>query len=243
MKHLLLLCLLLVGYIGMSARTFVLVVGVSNYGSEEINLNQTTKDAKSFKAIMEVQTKDIILLTSKYANRKNILEKMSNICNRAHKRDRIVFFFSGHGMPGGICAYDGTISYVDLINMLDKSEAEEKICYIDACHAGTLVDDKLSKNQDALPSAIKGKNDQVFLLGCRADEYSFEHPWVGAGFFTQALIKGIRGKADSDENRQITIIELFKYIYKDVVRRSGGKQHPQLIAPKTMHDMVIMTWH
>lgn len=243
MKRVLLLCLLLIGCIGMSARTFVLVVGVSNYGNEEINLNQTTKDAKSFKAIMEVQTKDIILLTSKYANRSNILDKMSTICNQAQKNDRIVFFFSGHGMPGGICAYDEVISYTDLINLLDKSEAKEKICYIDACHAGTLADDKLSKNQNALSAAIKEKNNQAFLVGCRANEYSFEHPWVGAGYFTQALIKGIRGKADADANRQITLIELFKYIYKDVVRRSGGEQHPQLVAPKAMHDMTVMTWY
>lgn len=243
MKRFLSLCLILMICIGISARTFVLVVGVSNYGNEEINLNQTTKDAKSFKNVMEVQTKDIILLTSKYATRSNILEKMSAICNTAQKDDRIVFFFSGHGMAGGICAYDGTIWYSDLINQLDKSVAKEKICYIDACHAGTLSDDKLNKSQKSLSSAIKGKSGQVFLVGCRADEYSFENPWVGAGFFTQALIKGIRGKADSDGNRQITVIELFKYIYKDVVRRSNGEQHPQLIAPKAMHDTVVMTWN
>lgn len=243
MKRFLSLCLILMMCIGMSARTFVLIVGVSNYGNEEINLNQTTKDAKAFKKIMEVQTKDIILLTSRYANRANVMEKMSAICNRAQQNDRIIFFFSGHGMPGGICAYDGTISYADLINQLDKSEAKEKICYIDACHAGTLADNKLSKEKNSLSAAMKGKNDQVFLVGCRADEYSFEHPWVGAGFFTQALIKGIRGKADFNGNRQVTVIELFKYIYKDVVRRSDGKQHPQLIAPKTMQDVVVMAWN
>ena len=87
----------------VEARTFVLATGVSNYGNEDINLNQTTKDAKRFKEVMETQTKDITLLTSKNVTRENVLEKLRAICNRAEKGDRVIFFFSGHGMPGAIC--------------------------------------------------------------------------------------------------------------------------------------------
>ena len=58
-------------------------------------------------------------------------------------------------------------------------------------------------------------------------------------FFTQALLKGLRGKCDYDHNKEITVLELFKYIHADVTRRSLKGQHPQLIAPKGMHDKVI----
>ena len=222
------------------ARTFVLITGVSNYGDERINLYQATKDAKAFKEVMETQTKDITLLTSKYANRDNVLEKLRAICNRATKDDRVIFYFSGHGMPGGICAFDNTILYTEITSIFEKSEASMKVCFIDACYSGSIH--QATNEYSSLQHAIKGSKDQVFFVGCKAEEYSIESSWVGAGYFTQALIKGLRGKSDADGDRKITIIELFKYVWTDVVKRSRSEQHPQLIAPANLHNSVIAEW-
>lgn len=221
-----------------SARTFVLATGVSNYGNEEVNLSQTTKDAKRFKEVMSSQTQDITLLTSKNVTKSNVLEKLRAICNRAQKGDQIIFFYSGHGMPGAICGYDQPIFYEDIVNILASSSASQKICYIDACHAGSMAkttDTDWTKN-------VKELKDQIFFVSCRADEYSSESPFLGAGYFTQALLKGLRGKSDSDNNKEITVIELYKYIYGDVLKRSRKKQHPQLIAPKSLYDVVVAKW-
>lgn len=225
--------------ISLNARTFVLVTGVSNYGSEEVNLSQTTKDAKRFKELMETQTKDITLLTSKNVTRANVLEKLRAICNRAQENDRVIFFYSGHGMPGAICGYDAPISYNDIIEVLSSSAAKEKICFIDACHAGTMAD---TFTDSSWEKSIKAKKDQVFFVSCRPDEYSVESPFLGAGYFTQALLKGLRGKSDKDGNKEITVMELFKYIHGDVVKRSRDRQHPQLIAPQSLHNMVVFKW-
>lgn len=233
-----LLCLFFIG-VGLQARTFVLVTGVSNYGNEDVNLGQATKDAKRFKAVMETQTKDIILLTSRHVTRTNVLEKLQAICNRAQKGDRIIFFYSGHGMPGAICGYDQSISYEDLIEVLSASEASEKICFIDACHAGTMAG---KTTDDSWTKTIKSKSDQIFFVACRPDEYSVESNFLGAGFFTQALLKGLRGKSDRNHDRKITVIELFRYVYGDVLRRSGEQQHPQLIANESMYDIVVAKW-
>lgn len=224
---------------GLQARTFVLVTGVSNYGDEDVNLSQTTKDAKRFKEVMATQTKDITLLTSKNVTRDNVLEKLRALCNRAGKGDRIIFFYSGHGMPGAICGYDQAIAYTDLISTLSASEASEKICFIDACHAGSMAQKAVDDNWK---KTIKDKKGQIFFVSCRADEYSTENPFIGAGYFTQALLKGLRGKADKDSNREITVIELFRYIYGDVMKRSKEQQHPQLIAPQSMYDVVVTKW-
>lgn len=223
----------------IQARTFVLATGVSNYGNENVNLHQTTKDAKRFKELMETQTKDITLLTSSNVTRSNVLEKLRAICNRAQKGDRIIFFYSGHGMPGAICGYDKPISYDDLVSTLSSSEASEKICFIDACHAGTMAK---SATDDSWTKSVAADKDQIFFVSCRSDEYSKESPILGAGYFTQALLKGMRGKADKNADRQITVMELFKYIYGDVLKRSKEKQHPQLIAPKNLYDVVVCKW-
>lgn len=241
-RHLLLVLFLVIAAVctSLSARTYALVIGVSNYGNEENNLAQTTKDAKAFKEVMLTQTKDVTLLTSKYANKSNIMAKLKNICSTAKSSDRIVFYYSGHGMSGGIYCYDGLISYTELVNALSKSSAKYKICFIDACHAGTAA--SATQGGKTVETAVKGQSDQIFFVGCRSDEYSFENPWVGAGFFTQALIKGMRGKSDTNADKKITVLELFKYIYSDVVSRSQSLQHPQLIASKSLYDVVVFTW-
>lgn len=226
--------------IAINARTFVLTTGVSNYGSEDVNLSQTTKDAKRFKEVMETQTKDITILTSSNVTRANVLEKLRAICNRAQKGDQVVFFYSGHGMPGGICGYDKVISYDDIVEILSGSEASAKICYIDACHAGSMS--SAAKSYDSWAKDAKSYKDQAFFVSCRSDELSSEHPFLGAGLFTQALIKGLKGKSDKNGDKSITVMELFKYIHGDVMKHSNEKQHPQLIAPESMYNVVVSKW-
>jgi uncharacterized caspase-like protein len=238
-RNILTLLLIAIAVMSLNARTFVLATGVSNYGNEEINLSQTTKDAKRFKEVMATQTKDITLLTSRNVTHDNVLEKLQAICNRAQEGDRVIFFYSGHGMPGAICAYDRAISYEELVAVLSSSSASEKVCFIDACHAGTMAK---SATDNSWTKSVKDKAGQIFFVSCRSDEYSAESPILGAGYFTQALLKGLRGMADTDNNKQITVIELFKYIYGDVLTHSEEKQHPQLIAPKSLYDVVISKW-
>lgn len=234
-----LLALVICGVANVSARTFALVTGVSNYEGTVNDLHQTTKDAKRFKEVLETQTKDITLLTSKYVTKSNVLEKLRAICNRAQKGDRIVFFYSGHGSPGAVCGYDQAIPYDEIISILRKSEASEKFCFIDACFAGTMGDNLTSKSWT---KTVKDENNMAFFVSCRSNELSAEHPFVGAGYFTQSLINGMRGKSDKDGNKEINVKELFTYIHKDVVKRTGDGQHPQLITSPAMLESVVTKW-
>ncbi|MDE7413641.1 MAG: caspase family protein [Muribaculaceae bacterium] len=240
MKKLLITFLLAILMVtGMSARTFVLVTGISNYNDPNNNLEQPTKDAKRFKEVMESQTKDITILTSSNVTKANVLEKLSAICNRAQKEDQVVFFYAGHGMKGGLYAYDQPIPYSDIVRMLSKSKAGSKLAFIDACHAGTVVN---PLNNTDWSSTVTGSGDIAFFVGCRPEEGSLENPFIGAGLFTQALIKGMRGKSDKNADKRITVEELFRYAYNDVLVHSGKKQHPQLIAPKNMYNVVVTKW-
>lgn len=227
----------LLSVVSVQARTFALVVGISRYQVEDANLSQTTKDARSMKALLEkAVTKDVTILTSKYANKENILEKFRAICNRAQKGDNIIFYYSGHGADGGLYVYDNKmLKYNEIANMLDSSEASFKVCFIDACHSGSSA--------TATSSGPTRKNDCVYMVGCRPEESSIETAALGAGFFTRGLLLGLRGKADSNRDKKVSVIELFKYVYSDVVRRSKGVQHPQLIAPERLHSAVLCNWN
>ena len=67
--------------------------------------------------------------------------------------------------------------------------------------------------------------------------------------FGQAVIKGLRGMADKNRDRSVTLIELYEYVYSEVVSRMNGSrevggmvQHPQLICPARANNVVLAKW-
>ena len=136
------------------------------------------------------------------------------------------------------------VSYSEMMQLFSASKAQEIVCFFDACFSGTIAQDVRSSDKDI-----------VFFLSSRPDEMSQEDSgWIGAGYLTQALLKGIRGMADTDHNKEVTVMELFKYIYKDVTARVEKRnsnapddrykvrQHPQLVAAKRSYNMVLTKW-
>lgn len=217
-------------------KTYVLLAGVSAYQNSQNNLNYTTVDAKDLAKLFKKQGYKTTLITSKYANRENIKRKLTAVANAAKKKDRIIFYFSGHGGPGVLCAYDANLPYKDVVSILSQSKAKEIYCLVDACHSGSA-----QESANANYGWAEGSNI-MFYMACRPDEYSWENGWVGHGFFTKALIKGLRGKADANNDKKVTVREMFNYVYKDVLSRSKNGQHPQLIGPKSMYGNVITKW-
>lgn len=225
----------------IAQRTFVLSVGISRYEDESKNLNLATKDAKSFRDVMLKQTKDVSILTSKFATHDNILEKLTLICEKAREKDRIFFFFSGHGFEGGLATYESYIFYSEIIDVLSRSAATTKVLFIHACHSGSMANDIRQAKFDE--EMIK-KGNVICVMSSRAEEFSWSVDWLSYSYFANALVKGLRGKADTNHDRQVTVIELFTYIYKDVVRKTRSRtvQHPQLIIPANSKNIVLTDW-
>ena len=230
-------------------KTYALITGVSNYEGTANDLQQSSKDAKNIAAIYKSKGATVFTLTSSYATKEKIIETIKKIASVAKPSDHIVFTYSGHGSPNMICTYttgnQQMMSYSDLFDELRKCNAKDITCFIDACFSGSAS--MAAKNNDVcgknyLKSLVKADNRLVLLLSSRDDEYSMENPAVGAGFFTRAFLKGIRGKSDANGDKKITVLELFKYMYKDVKLHSNGRQHPQLVAAVSQHNNILMTW-
>ena len=236
------MALLTVFVFSMSAqKTYVLLTGVSNYGDEDLNLYNTTKDVKDLQKVFDNQQAKTSIATSQYANHANIAKKLKAISLLAKPNDRIVFFFSGHGTPGGFATSDRTLfNYQELVDILAKSKAQTAICMIDACMSGSV------KTISANNFGLGNSNPKIiFIASSDGTETSAESRLVGHGFFTKALLKGLRGMSDANSDRQITLIELFNYIYSDVTARTKDaeqQQHPQLFAPASLYEMVLASW-
>ena len=224
-------------------KTYVLLTGINNYGIEEdANLRYPVKDVKELKQVFENQQYTVASLTGKYVTPQNIQEKLNAIIKLAKPVDRIVFFFSGHGGSGALACYQGApLFYDDLVRILSNAKTNKVFCFIDACHSGSALSATLSGTAN-----LNGAKP-VFMTACRADETSIDMPFLENGYFTQAVLKGLRGKADENRDRKITLVELFQYVHKDIASKmtifpADKQMHPQLIGSTSLYNTVMAKW-
>lgn len=233
--------LLIMTIVALAARTetYVVCVGIGSYASPKVsNLSKTEKDAKAVAAFFKKGTDNVITITGKYATKERILKSLQSQFDRAQKGDKIVFYFSGHGYPGGFCPYDmhkieDGLAYSEVINIMAKSKAKDKMIFADACNSGAIRQS---------PTTSKPEPGNILLfLSSRGNEYSIESSLLSNGYFTNYLLYGLRGKADSNADRTITAKELYDYVSTGVTRLSKGKQHPVMWGT-FLDDLVIVKY-
>lgn len=204
---------------------YVVSVGISNYKNIP-DLGLPEKDAKAIAELYKAKTKNVILITGKYATKSKILKSLKDQFGRAKESDMIIFSFSGHGYPGGICPYemsdqDDGITYTEIHKILKRSRAKQKIIFADACFSGGI-----RGNSSNVNSSSYNDSDVLLFLSSRTGEKSIESQFMANGFFTTYLLRGLRGGADTDRNRMITAKELFLFVSHGVKERNEDKQHP-----------------
>lgn len=221
-------------------KTYALICGVSNYSDPTgmcPDLRHPAKGAKTMKKIYKQIGAVPVVLTSKYVTQENVLDKLNSIVKIARPEDKIVFHFIGHGSTGNIYFYQGkAFPYTKLISALTNARTNKILCVIDACHSGSAIQTASAEYAD-----LKGAQP-VFMMACRANESTGENAALASPVFTLALAKGIRGRADINDDRKVTIMELFKYVHSDMVNRGksmGWSLHPQLLGNSKQFETVI----
>lgn len=218
---------LFIGYIiavSVFADTYVVCVGINNYADPKMqSLIRTETDAKAMAEFYKKGSKNVIIITGKYATKDRILKSLISQFSRSKTNDKIVFFFSGHGYPEGFCPYDMTkpeegIKFSVIINIMLQSKASSKFIFADACHSGAI------RNNFSKP--IKDSNNILFFLSSRGNEFSAESPFLANGFFTKYLLRGLAGAADKNHDKRITACELFNFVSDGVKSKTNGSQHP-----------------
>lgn len=233
----------------MSAKTYALFTGVSDYDGTSHDLTQSTKDAKSMNEFYKQRGATTSILTSKYATHDNIIAVIRKMAQKATKNDDVIFYYSGHGAPNAIYTHDGNnnppLTYSEIISELNKCRCRRIIVYIDACYSGTASSAVTSKDiaPDTWKTMMKDKGNCIMMLSSKDGETSGESGLVGAGFFTRALLKALKGSGDRNHDKKMTVNEVFRYVYNDVLRHSKNKQHPQLVTPKGMREDVLIDWN
>jgi len=222
---------------------YALVVGVASY-QHMPSLKYTDDDAYQLYAFLKspeggaIPNDNIKVLVDDVATKNNILMSMEQLFSKADENDVVLLYMSGHGLEGSFIPsdFDGfrnQLAYNDINEILNKSRAKHKLCIADACHSGSLVAHKGNEFAPAVNNYYSILGDletggTAMLLSSASDELSLEYSGLRQGVFSHYLMNGLRGAADSDYDKIVTISELYTYMYSNVRNYTQNKQSPIL---------------
>ncbi|MEM9918556.1 MAG: caspase family protein [Bacteroidota bacterium] len=220
-------------------KVWALVVGISSY-SHMPALRYTDDDAYRMYAFLKspeggaLSDDQIRILIDEEATRQRIIDAMSEIFGQAGPNDLVMLYFSGHGLKGSFVPIDfdgfnNKLAHEEINAILAQSPAKYKLCIADACHSGSLFAMKgtyetaLTKYYKTLAQAQAGT---ALIMSSKSDETSLESSGLRQGVFSHFLIRGLKGEADMDHDRVVSVQELYDYIHDNVRAYTGLRQSP-----------------
>ncbi len=222
------------------------IVGVSRY-THMPSLKYTDDDAYHLYAFLKspeggaVPDEQIAVLIDEDANKNQIIRTMKRKFHKADANDVIVFYFSGHGYDGSFIPsdFDGKnnlLSHHDLIDVLESSKAKHKVVFADACHSGSLHQNNTiamkspysKKLTDYYSQFNESNGGLALLMSSKETEYSLEDHGLRQGVFSHYLMRGLKGEANTNNDRLISISELYDYVNHNVRRYTGNIQTPTI---------------
>ncbi|RYY90469.1 MAG: tetratricopeptide repeat protein [Chitinophagaceae bacterium] len=245
-------------------RKAALIVGISNYYSSNLQLKYARSDAELFfRYLTEVRgfpAQNVFSLPDSAATGSKIYSSISELKRWLQAGDELVIYLAGHGDVQGIdddreaffLGWDvsetrnylgngGTLRFKDLEEHTKKLSEQKKVkvtLVMDACHSGfTQYQEGFQKaNEDALTNF--GQISK--MLGCAANELSFEADSVGHGLFTWYLVQGLMGMAALNNN-ELTPQQLRDFVKARVAGATSGRQNPIIIAPEGSGPVAMLT--
>jgi uncharacterized caspase-like protein len=216
-------------------KKYAVVVGCADYQRDDLDLRYSDDDAYRFYAYLKscegggIPDENIAVLVDEAATKSNIINTMNTIYSKASADDMLIFFYTGHGSEGAFCPTDITDDYNSFLlhdevkAIFKKYPAKYKICMADACFSGSIYQGTPSSST---PSTGSSETSVVIMMSSAPDETSQENPKMRQGAFTYYLIKGLKGSADRNNDRIITLEEIFPYVKANVIHFTDSQQTP-----------------
>ncbi len=241
-KTLSILLFLLVSMLA-DAKTYGVIVGVAEYQDSHYNLRFSDDDAIQFNKLLTngIDNDNITLLTDRNATRENVLNALKLQFSKADESDMVVFYFSGHGNDSSFLTTDldiwriNVLKHKEVKEAFKKCKAKIKFCIADACFSGGI------KSSNSYKGLNQSKLELIIFMSCKANETSIEYPKVQQGVFSYFLIQGLKGYADFNKDKHITIKELYTYVNFKVTEKTQKRQTP-IVFGKFDENVIVGTY-
>ncbi len=221
-------------------KVWAVIIGVSAYDHMP-TLKYTDDDAYRMYAFLKspeggaLLDDQIKILIDEDATKDKILKVMRDVFGKAGPNDLVMVYFSGHGLRGSFLPidFDGfnqKVEHEDINAILESSPAKYKLVIADACHSGSLLAIKSGETRNVLADYYKtlaqAQPGTALILSSKGEETSLESSGLRQGVFSHFLIRGLKGEADKDGNKIVTVQELFDFIDENVRAYTMNRQSP-----------------
>jgi len=245
---------------GFKPNLYVLAVGVSQYSQEGYSLDAADGDARGVVDVLSEQQGRLYarvvtrLLVNADATRGNVMDGLDWILQESTQRDVSVIFVAGHGLRDErgnyyFLPHDGqaeslrrtAVKWSEFQDAL-TSLPSKVVFLVDTCHSGSVSGKRrgVADMGDALRDLINADSGIIVMTASTGKEESQERPEWGHGAFSLALIEGLAGKADVNDDRVVDVRELDLYITHRVKALTDGAQHPTTELPRTMPNFPLV---
>lgn len=207
---------------------------------------------------------DISYLENENATVENVRAAVDLFLERARENDLIFLFIAGHGAQDPfdpkslyLILHDSKVTNMPrtALNMSElqtlftnRLRAKRMVILIDACHSGgvdpgqAISVRQLERSENNTFSMYAEKlfsgEGRALLTSSDVNEISEEGKKWGHGVFTWAILEGLRGAADVNQDRVITTGELFDFVSDKVQQETNSRQNPRAL-PGTNRDFPL----
>lgn len=222
----------------LSVRRFSLVVGANDGGADRVILRYAVSDADAVGDVLRrfggVEGGDHLSLSDPTPEQlQAVLTKISAriVAAKANGQHiQFVFYYSGHSDEEGLLLGGRRLSYKALRLEVQKVPADVRIAVLDSCASGAFTRTKGGiKREPFLVTTGTEVTGHAFLTSSSIDEAAQESDRIGGSFFTHYFTTGLRGAADVDGDRLITLSEAYQFAFDETLARTeatrGGAQH------------------
>jgi uncharacterized caspase-like protein len=243
-----------------SSSLHLVSVGINSYPGR-MKLDCAAPDAQAIEQAFRTHSNglyqvDSTLLIDQKATRKGIIESLDTVAKKAKSGDVAVIFYAGHGD----CKLAGQFyllpAEVNLQNLAGSGVSGEELrirlaklpctalLVMDCCYAGSF---DAGKKKRALPTEagdlvrelVSDDQGLVVMCGASKEQESGEEAKLGHGYFTQALIEGLGGKAASRRDGLVYLTGLQNYVEERVRELSHDEQYPTIGKPTLIRSFPL----
>ena len=219
-------------------RRIALVVGANDGGNDRVKLRYAGSDARSVaRVLVELggleRADEVVLYDPTQAE---LLAGFTRAQARvqqaraAGERVQFLFYYSGHADERGLLLGPDRVDYARLRGLIHGVPAHVRLGMLDSCSSGAFVRTKGGRMRPPLATASDATVEgHAFLTSSSAEEAAQESDRIGGSFFTHFLISGLRGAADVNRDRKITLNEAYRFAFDETLAGTettrNGPQH------------------
>lgn len=212
---------------------YAVVAGANAGWSSDRPLRYAEEDARRLAEVLVelggVQPTDVTLLLEPTSTQLDAaLTAVERELRTSSEPTMLYFYFSGHSDAQALHLRGPSLPLASLVERLSKTGAGLTVAVFDSCMSGAVLGTKGA--QPALPFRIRVEEPVqglALLSSSDADELSQESRALAGSVFTHHWISALRGAADVDADKTVSLSEAYQYTYERTRADTGSTALPQ----------------